>query len=148
MDDSARSITPVFLLYLFASDLLLMGLGSLLGTVIFGFDLILRIFGVVVVNRAGRPANRLRLLARSALVWGPMIAGGIVIVSTFLRPEGMAGALWLIGEKTSAIGFGWNLGIGAFIFAALSFLVGVPWTILRPATGPHDLIAGTRVTPR
>src|ERR1035438_8545096 len=42
---------------------------ELLGPVAFGQSPILRLFGIAVVNRRGRPATRLRMLWRWALVW-------------------------------------------------------------------------------
>jgi eukaryotic-like serine/threonine-protein kinase len=132
MDDSARKTTPLFVLAFFAGELTLIGLANLLGIAILGFDPILRIFGLAVIDRSGLPAGRWRVLARSALVWSPLIAGWIGIFAT----------LFFHGSN------GWQLSMGLFTLAAFDFLVGVPWTLLRPNAGPHDLIARTRVTPR
>ena len=107
-----------------------LGAGSLLGAAIFGRAPMLHVFGLAVVDRTGQPASRWRLLARSALVWGPLVAAFSLHPVKFVMPH--------------AFGF-----INALLaISALGFLIGVPWTLLRPTAGPHDRLAGTRLVPR
>jgi uncharacterized RDD family membrane protein YckC len=118
----ARFIGPIIAITL----LLAIGSGSLMAGVISGVSPILHLLGLAVVDRRGRRAGRLRLLARSALVWGPLL---FTLPAIYLNlPMGLL--------------------YGAILFSAGAFLVGIPWTVIRPAAGPHDLLAGTRVVPR
>ena len=136
MEGFTKKMMPLFGVLFFASMLLFLGVGSLLSGPIFGVAPMLQVFGLAAVDRAGRPASRLRLLARTALVWGPFVAGWFAIVLMNIR----------LGSVThSAV---WNCGIAFFAISALGFLIGVPWTVLRRTAGPHDRLAGTRVVPR
>jgi hypothetical protein len=72
------------------------------------------------------------MLWRWCLVWWSMIGGFIAI--------GVIGSM-----RGSTAG---HYGIALFTLSALGFLVGVPWTVLRPTCGPLDRLAGTRIVPR
>ncbi len=132
MEGFSETIMPLFGLMFFAALLLFIGAGSLLGAAIFGCGPLIYVLGLAIVDREGRPAGRGRLLARSALVWGPLVAGWVALVALHIR----------LGAT------GLDLGYLLLIFALLGFLMGVPWTILRPAAGPHDLLTRTRVVPQ
>lgn len=113
-------VGPVAFLFLLAA----IALGSLVGVLLFGYAPVLQLFGFAVVDRTGRPASRGRLLARAMVVWGLPLAGGLI----FLSDPGAAALI------PAALG-------------AVAFLIGVPWTIARPARGPHDQLCGTHVVP-
>jgi hypothetical protein len=134
MDQTSRGFAPYFGPFFFAALLLFIALGSLIGAVVLGRAPILHVLDLAVVDRTGGPARRGRLLGRSALVWGAMLAGWFCVL--------------LMSEVIGSSVFGRNVPFVFFGLALLGFLIGVPWTILRPTAGPHDRLTGTRVVPR
>jgi hypothetical protein len=119
---------------------LVYGLVECAALIVFGHSAILRLFGIAIVSRQGRRAGRVRLLSRWILAWLPpmalgILAGGWVVMR--LSP-GMDHWAWLRGEWT----------LGAMGIAGVLTLAGLAVSILNPAGGVHDRLAGTRLVPR
>ena len=91
---------------------------------------LMRIMGLELVTADGRPATRLRVLARAALVWAPSVA--LVILARFLI---------VFGVRTVAV-----LTVGGL--ALLILLVGAIVAVLHPSRGIQDRLAGTWIVPR
>jgi serine/threonine protein kinase len=90
-----------------------------------------RLVGLGLVGPDGRPAGRLRSLWRALLVWGPPAAplmGAARVLETVPGEDWLA---WLL-----------------FALAGLVLLTYVPIALMWPDRGPHDRLAGTRITPR
>jgi eukaryotic-like serine/threonine-protein kinase len=90
--------------------------------------LLLRFFGLEVVTADGRPASRVRLLARAALAWSPVLLPLVAVV---------------LGRHISPTTLTWaalpGLAVGGVGMVALA---------IRPARGWHDRLAGTWIVPR
>ena len=130
-EEFGRKMVPMIGPALFLTLILAIGVGSIAGGLIFGFAPMLHVFGLAVVDRAGKPASRGRLFGRAMLVWGLQLAIAVLafVVARLMSPY----------PNT------------AFAAAALGFaaiLIGVPWSIIHPNAGPHDRLSGTRVVPR
>jgi hypothetical protein len=89
--------------------------------------LLLRVFGYELVTGDGRPASRLRVSGRAAIVWAP------VVLPFFAEPVvelGMAKWAWLVAS--------------GLVAAA----VGAGVAIADPSRGWQDRLAGTWIVPR
>lgn len=119
---------------------------ELLGVVVFGKSPILRLFGMAVVNRQGRPATRWRMLGRWTLVWMP--GGMLAIIVAGVAMLGMmmyAGMLSPVTPSDSRLFLRMNeiiLPAAAVIFAAA-----LCYAALRPEKTLADRLAGTRLVP-
>jgi uncharacterized RDD family membrane protein YckC len=81
----------------------------------------LRIFHIAVVTADGREASRLRAAGRALMAWS-----------------------WVPVQIFTTI-HGWT-HIGGYV--VLLRIIGVVWTAVAPARGPHDRLAGTYLVPR
>jgi uncharacterized RDD family membrane protein YckC len=87
---------------------------------------LIRMMGLELVTANGRPASRLRVLARTAITWSPVLFVPFVMRFVARIPPDLDGKPW------------WMLGMvaGAVVVA------------IWPARGVQDRIAGTWVVPR
>ena len=135
----------------------------------------MRLLGLEVVTADGRPASRLRILARTALTWAPVllvllitisaIAIGEIEVSAGIRPQAdlSRGAEPRITVSSGAFELGQGLGysLGSVARATrtgfllwltptllLVMLAGAVVAIVHPARGIQDRLAGTWIVPR
>jgi tRNA A-37 threonylcarbamoyl transferase component Bud32 len=97
---------------------------SLVTAVVFRGGL-MRAVGLELVIDNGRPASRLRVLARTVIVWAPII---VTLVIVRMTPSVTGVAIW--------------------VPALLVLLAGAIVTILRPERGIQDRLAGTWIVPR
>src|SRR5208282_3232478 len=122
------------------------GIFELAGIVVFSQSLLLRLFGLAVVDRTGQPARRLRLLGRWLLTWGFVPAVEIIAVVIF----SLAVAARVVpAEKMGNLGpyacsLAWTLGLGVTSLV----LAATIYTVRRPSRSLQDRLAGTRVVPR
>jgi uncharacterized RDD family membrane protein YckC len=86
--------------------------------------------GFVVVDQRSKPAGRIRILVRSALMWAPL---GSLVASTIL--------LEFYGLTSSW--FSMVLQVGCVVILFVCMATG----LLSSGRGPHDRIAGTRLAP-
>ena len=82
--------------------------------------------GLEFVTADGRPASRLRVLARTAITWSPVLLVPFVMPFVARIPPGLTGTPW------------WMLGM----------LTGAVVIAMTPPRGVQDRIAGTWVVPR
>jgi uncharacterized RDD family membrane protein YckC len=94
---------------------------------------LMRLLGMEIVIADGRPASRLRVLARTALAWSPLVP--IVVVGL------SRGALGVRIASPSEL-------LIACAVTLLVLLAGALIVVARPARGLQDLLAGTWVVPR
>jgi uncharacterized RDD family membrane protein YckC len=100
----------------------------------------LRLMGLALVRRNGRPAWRLQCAWRAVLVWVPVV--GVLMLATSLdyrswAPDGATPWQW----------FAW-LSVLTW-WAAVGLLIGYGWLAFRrPTRSWHDRLAGTNVVPR
>lgn len=86
-----------------------------------------------VVTRDGNEIGRLRSVLRAAVAWLPALAWlGYLAASP--KVQGFVPA------PSAPL-----LGIGLML---TPLVIGVIWTLARPARGPHDWVMGTWVIPR
>jgi serine/threonine protein kinase len=90
----------------------------------------LRLLGIAVVTRDGRPAARWRTLWRAIVAW-------------WLAP-GLGGVAALIAGATHHYGVAIAIGISIPVV----FLAGAIWAALTPERGPQDRLAGTWLVAR
>ena len=88
---------------------------------------LIRMMGLELVTSDGRPASRLRVLARTAITWSPVLMVPFVI--SFVSP----------GIPPSLTGTPWWM---------LVIIAGAVFVVITPARGVQDRIAGTWVVPR
>jgi hypothetical protein len=125
---------------------LLLAFVEFVGAVVFRQSLLLRLFGLALVNRAGQPATRLRLLWRWLLTWGLVgtagffAAGSVTIVlAADLFPAGERGDIF-----TFASPLAWTIVLG---FTGL-VLAATIYSVTHPSRSLQDRLAGTRMVPR
>jgi hypothetical protein len=94
---------------------------------------LLRILGLELVTANGQPASRLRVLVRTAFAWAPVLV---------LAPVSMTKAAVLV---TTSGPIELIVAMGA---ALLAILAGAIVTLVHPARGIQDWLAGTWVVPR
>jgi hypothetical protein len=125
--DYLHQSIPLFVVGALAASLICIAFVNFVSVVFFGTSLGLRLFGFAVVNQAGEPAGRLRLLWRSCAAWAPFLL------------------LILIGNSDGE----WSTGMTVQCIALLlCTLTGLIAAIRQPFRGPHDRLAGTRLVPR
>jgi hypothetical protein len=106
--------------------------------VIFAFflrgGLLLRVFGLAVVDRRGLRASRLRAAWRALVAWAPAAAASAVLINFGV----------LVDAGKSAAHPGWTaIAVGA----AVIFAAGGAFAALRPARSLQDRAAGTSIVP-
>ena len=106
---------------------------ELFSVVAFATTASLRLFGLAVVNGAGDPASRLRMVWRTTLVWAPALCAAAV-------------GLKLSAERSS--GPVLQVLVALMVMSGVIFVGGLIWTVMRPQRGPHDLLSGTHVVVR
>jgi len=131
--EPAERASPLVLHLAVALLPVLVGLGyvSLLSAFVFRGGLILRLFGVALVDSTGAEVSRWRALWRACLAWMPLIV------------------LQLLADYAS-LTLGMYPTVEWAVVASLWLLVGVgtAWAIAIPARGLHDRIAGTWLVPK
>jgi uncharacterized RDD family membrane protein YckC len=113
---------------------LFVGIPSMAAAVAFRRGLVLRIAGVTLVRRDGKPASRLRLFSRSLVTWVP-IAGALVLVPFIAAATGLftvAATVPLVAALT-----------GASIVVVLATV-----SLMLPDRGLADRVVGTWPVPR
>lgn len=93
--------------------------------------LTMRLAGLALVRRDGRPASRWRCGLRALLVWAPFAS--LMGLSSWALAGG-SGSPWLA----------WTF----FAAAVLLLTAYVPLALKRPDRGPHDRLVGTLIVPR
>ncbi len=91
------------------------------------------LLGLAVISADGEAIGRSRSVVRVALAWLPAILW-LAYLTTVPRIQGFVPA-----PPSPMLGTSLVLGVMS---------VGAIWTIVRPARGPHDRVAGTWVVPR
>ena len=99
-----------------------------------GDGLFLRLLGIAAVNRHGQRASRLRLLARTILVWALAGVGAVLSLTVWL--------MWLPGVASV------QTATVALVTFTLLVLAGMAFAVRRPARGLQDMAAGTWLVPR
>ena len=87
---------------------------------------LIRMMGLELVTADGRPASRLRVIARTTITWSPVLMVPFVIPFAPRIPQSLTGTPW------------WVLGM----------IAGAVIVVITPARGVQDRIAGTWVVPR
>ena len=114
-------------LFAFASALLFRG----------GF---MRLLGLELVTVDGRPASRLRVLARTAVAWAPLIML-VIPVSQMLNLQVKYSALRFLAENRTSLLIASGLALSRLLAGAIA-------AILHPERGIQDRLAGTWIVPR
>ncbi len=117
---------------------------GLLSTVLFRGGMLLRLFGMAVVDAKGRPAAFWRVLARGTIVWGTVI----VLFPGYWDRSFLLSRLIpfdALREMSAAVGdYGW-LGVAPSLFLITA---AAAWAVFHPARGLQDRLAGTYLVPR
>ncbi|MEO8448369.1 MAG: protein kinase [Gemmatimonadota bacterium] len=127
--------------------LIVIGLLSLVAALLFRIGWAGRAAGIEIVSAAGQRAGRLRLLARAALIWLPILGPVFVLVSTHM------------GKRVGAVLGGWaslhppaDLGatllLGAFVLLAIAGIGALVSAVRTPERGLVDRLVGTNLVPR
>jgi hypothetical protein len=111
----------------------LIALIDLIGAAAFGVSPILRLFGMALVKRDGRPASRGILILRSLAAWIPVIGGAFLIVG--------------LGSYINQATDDWSRITALAVMAGTFFaLVGIAvYAVLRPSASIQDLLLRTRL---
>ncbi len=119
---------------------------ELAGALVFRQSVLLHLFGLALMDRAGQPATRLRLLWRWILTWG--LLGAVGFLAAGSSALGIAVDLFPVEEMgdlaASSRGLAWTLGLA---FAVL-LLAATISTLLHPSRSLQDRLAGTWLVPR
>jgi eukaryotic-like serine/threonine-protein kinase len=121
--------------YVATGIVILMALIDCIAALAFRVVPVLRMFGIAVVNRAGIRASRGRVLWRAIVLWLPTTI--IVTVMTTLI-AGITRENADVSPRTATI-------VSVALLAAL--IAAMIYAARRPAAGPHDCVAGTRLVP-
>jgi hypothetical protein len=97
----------------------------------------IRVLGLEIVTAAGRPASRRRVLARTLLVWGPLI----VVVAPIIGQLQPIQPYW----QWPALGEATTVGVG---LALIVLFLGAVFAILHPERGIQDRLVNTWIVPR
>ena len=115
----------------------LLGLFGLVSTALFRGGLLLRLFGMALVDAGGRPATFRRILLRGVLVWGAVImlfpGGWLFASSRFFSVDALSG----LSSALAQYGFLGMAPSAALIAAAAA------WAVFHPSHGLQDRLAGT-----
>lgn len=106
---------------------------NLVSVAAFGTSLGLRLFGICVVDRSGRPASRGRHFLRNLLACSALVGALVFLAFAELIRDSLVGALLCGG-----------IAITGFLLSALLFISALIW----PDRSWYDRIAGTRVVLR
>ncbi len=109
----------------YALLLALLAVPALIASVLFRGGTLLRLAGIVMQTRDGRPAGRWRCLLRSAAAWSPGLA--TLILSATNHAPLTGSLLWVV---------------------CAAWLAGATWGILRPERGLPDVATRTWQVPR
>jgi hypothetical protein len=135
------------------------GLAAILAVVTRG-GIVLRGLRLAIVGPDGLEASRLRILGRSALVWVPLAALGVVLAPGFGEAAETIHTLW---NNPGLVFFGQVLYVaaarGSFVMSTTVWLwvvwigvvllvTGLVAALVNPQRGLNDRIAGTRLVPR
>jgi uncharacterized RDD family membrane protein YckC len=119
-----------------------LGVAGVLLALLLRGGLLFGLFGVAVQQRDGRPAGRLRCLARALVAWSPLL----LLVILAAAPTGLQLSFGSARFRppTSGLGMGdWTRGI----LIALA-VAGIAIAVWRPARGLAERLTGTVLVPR
>ncbi|MEW6156475.1 MAG: protein kinase [Verrucomicrobiota bacterium] len=124
----------------------LFALLEFLAAVCFGQSLLLRLFGLTLVDVEGQPAKRLRLVWRWIVSWGAVgllvfIAAGMTSLAAAIQMSPGSSEIEFGAEASAWI---WLFGGGALIV----WLGAVIHAVLHPQRSFADYLAGTCIVPR
>jgi len=123
---------PAVGLMLMVGTFVAVACGGLLAAVAFRGGL-MRLLGLEIATSSGRPASRLRVLARAMVAWSPLILL----------------AVWSVTQNVSGLQIESPGALMVVMGAALAaLLAGGLIALIRPERGIQDWIAGTWVVPR
>jgi hypothetical protein len=116
------------------------------GALVFRRALLLRLFGLAVLDRAGQPATRWRLLWRRLLTWG--LVGMIAFFAAGSVALLVAADFASATEREGLLAFGtpkaWICGLS---FTGI-MLAATIYTVTHPSRSLQDCLAGTWLVPR
>ena len=117
-----------------------------MGWLFFGQSLILRLFGIAVVDRQGQSVTRLRLLWRWLIVWVPIgIIGALVAGFAAFALAARATLIFQLGPDSDRV-----IAILPWVLttsAGAIWLGIMAYAISRPQQGLVDRLAGTKLVP-
>ncbi len=122
----------------------LLGVFGLISTALVRGGLLLRLFGMAVVDASGQPAAFWRVFLRGTLIWGTVIVlfpgywGNSFLLSRLVPFDALREMSVSVGE------YGW-LGVAP---SALLITAAAAWAVLHPSRGLQDRLAGTYLVPR
>jgi len=110
----------------------------------------IRLFGFELVDGAGTPASRWRVLGRNLIVWSP-----ILMIAVAARLIGSAetvdsGLIIAVGGGgwSSRIVHATDAGYVVMFVGLILFFAGAAWALVNPSRGIQDRLAGTWIVPR
>ena len=92
---------------------------------------LMRGFSIDIVTRTGKPAGRIRILARNLVAWSPLLAPVAICYAVLLVPQAAAALMFY--------------AVAAIFTAA--FIAGVWMAVSTPERGIPDRVAGTYLVP-
>ncbi|MDB6031796.1 MAG: pknH 2, partial [Verrucomicrobiales bacterium] len=105
---------------------------------------VLRLFSMAVVDNFGQPASPGRLLGRWALVWLPGILIAVfglgAIILAFVTYGSVADSIQLTGSAASLLR---SSATAITLAAAIIWLLGIVYAVIRPQRGIPDRLSGT-----
>ena len=110
------------------------GIAELIGAAIFRRSFVLNLFGMAVVDRAGQPATRMRLLARWAVATLPVLV--LCLIAGVILTD--KGTLAFLSSARSAVG----------ISAVILILGAIAYAIRNPSGGFADRLTRTYLVPK
>jgi hypothetical protein len=114
--------------------LLVSAVAALSAALVFRRGVWLRLLGLSIATGRGAEVSRLRAFWRASLAWSPVLAlwAWLGIARLAGRPieQSLSHAPWVYAAAGAAL------------------VAGAAWTIVHPARGPHDRVAGTWLVPR
>jgi hypothetical protein len=122
----------------------LLALSELLGAVIFGQSLLLRLVHIGIVNRRHEPAERWRLLLRWLLVW-PLGVGLSAVIAGMIALGIVGGVPETFGVAGANFAVPWPLTLAVAVAALSALFLNL---LVNPSRSLGDLIARTRLVPR
>jgi len=117
-----------------------MGIVGSLAAFAFRGGVLLKEYGLAVVDSAGTPISRWMAFAKGLLGWSPVILLGLL--------PSVWNKTWLLAPpaayKTAGLSFPLWPALALLAIAA----AGSIWSVITPERGPHDRIIGTYLVPR